>query len=250
MDFTNLYLLGTKVPKTPGVYAILNAWTSECYIGSTSNFRNRKNHHIGLLRNNKHLAKSLQDNWSSCEEQLIFVFLEEVEDKETRLDREQWWINSVNSSFNTHKDARSRKNTPHSQEARDKIRDHRIGKTLSDFSKKLVGAAQKNKIVSTETRAKLAAASTGKIVSEETRLKLSDKSKNRAQKETSKKLIAAAHNIAISQYTIDGVFVVDWESALQAALTLGLNNSFISRCVKGRCKTAYGFIWKKNIVKK
>lgn len=48
----------------------------------------------------------------------------------------------------------------------------------------------------------------------------------------------------VSQYTLDGSFIREWNSYKDAASALGLNRGNISNCVKGRCKTYGGYIWK------
>jgi len=53
--------------------------------------------------------------------------------------------------------------------------------------------------------------------------------------------------IPISQFTLDGVWVKDWNSATQAELEAGYKSSGISACVRGKRKKAFGFIWKKKI---
>jgi group I intron endonuclease len=50
--------------------------------------------------------------------------------------------------------------------------------------------------------------------------------------------------IPVSQYTLDGVFIKEWESAATAGKELGVHASDIRTCAKGGRKTAGGFIWK------
>jgi hypothetical protein len=50
----------------------------------------------------------------------------------------------------------------------------------------------------------------------------------------------------IFQYDLEGNFIKEWKSITDAYLFLGknTNSSGITCCLKGRQKTAYGFIWK------
>jgi hypothetical protein len=50
--------------------------------------------------------------------------------------------------------------------------------------------------------------------------------------------------IPIVQHTIEGEFIREWESATTAGRELGINNSRISECCRGKLKTAGGFIWR------
>jgi hypothetical protein len=46
----------------------------------------------------------------------------------------------------------------------------------------------------------------------------------------------------ISQYTLEGVWVRDWESV--AEISKHSDYGFVGACVSGKQKTAYGYIWK------
>ena len=48
----------------------------------------------------------------------------------------------------------------------------------------------------------------------------------------------------VSQYTADGIFVKNWVSASEAASILGIQQSKISACCRGKRKTTGGFKWK------
>lgn len=48
----------------------------------------------------------------------------------------------------------------------------------------------------------------------------------------------------VLQYTMAGEFVKRWEKALDATKELGIDQSTIGRCCKGKQKTAGGYIWK------
>lgn len=48
----------------------------------------------------------------------------------------------------------------------------------------------------------------------------------------------------VLQYTIDGEFVKEWPSAAEIERELGYSNANISKCCLGKCKQAYGFVWK------
>lgn len=58
---------------------------------------------------------------------------------------------------------------------------------------------------------------------------------------TRNKKISNSHKIPILQYTLDGEFVREWPCAIDIGRVAQTN---IISCLKGRTKTAYGFIWK------
>lgn len=51
----------------------------------------------------------------------------------------------------------------------------------------------------------------------------------------------------IYQYDLDGNLIRQWESVKQAGETLSINRPSISNCLKGRYKSAGGFIWKYSV---
>lgn len=52
----------------------------------------------------------------------------------------------------------------------------------------------------------------------------------------------------IIQFSKEGILIREWESGIQAGKSLGIHKNCISACLRGRQKTAGGFIWKyKNI---
>ena len=48
----------------------------------------------------------------------------------------------------------------------------------------------------------------------------------------------------VYQYTKSKEFVKEWESVSDASKSFGSNSrSTIINCIKGRCKSAYGYLW-------
>ena len=56
--------------------------------------------------------------------------------------------------------------------------------------------------------------------------------------------ITGRPSIAILQYSKSGEFIKEWPSSREVKRVLGINNSHIIQCCKGRYKSAGGFIWK------
>ena len=48
----------------------------------------------------------------------------------------------------------------------------------------------------------------------------------------------------VCQYTLDGKFIKEWDSATDIKNTLGFDNSLISKCCRKKRPQVYGFIWK------
>ena len=87
--------------------------------------------------------------------------------------------------------------------------------------------------------------------SEESKKRLSEIHKQFHHTEESKRKLSSAKkgkpqphfNKAVIQYTKDGVFVKKWSSIGIAAMTLGINDTCICNCLKGRINSAGGYKW-------
>lgn len=52
-------------------------------------------------------------------------------------------------------------------------------------------------------------------------------------------------SLKVNQYDLNGNFIKKWECVKDIHRELGFDYSTIGSCYNGRCKTAYGYIWKK-----
>tara|TARA_R110002050_G_scaffold57833_2_gene130053 strand:+ start:5194 stop:5736 length:543 start_codon:yes stop_codon:yes gene_type:complete len=111
--------------KNEGIYVIFNKDTEECYVGSSTNLGNRFTKHKSLLKHNKHPNNLLQNAYNNNPEKIIFGVLEYC--TEDILNKEQIYLDSLNSVYNITKDVIN--NTP-SKESRIKM-----SKTRKDLYK-------------------------------------------------------------------------------------------------------------------
>lgn len=72
---------------------------------------------------------------------------------------------------------------------------------------------------------------------------LSEEAKNN-MRNSAKKSKDNKRSLKVGQYSIDGVLIREWDCIRDILRELGFDNSSISKCCKGKQKTAYGFIWK------
>lgn len=102
-----------------GIYQIRNIVNDKVYIGSAIYLKGRKNIHLYHLRNNKHHSQYLQKSFNKYgEENFVFEVLEFVESKENLIEREQFYIDTLNPDYNICKTAGSRLGTTHSIEVK------------------------------------------------------------------------------------------------------------------------------------
>ena len=82
----------------PGVYQIECISSSKYYIGSSVKMRQRKYCHLSMLRRGCHTNKHLQHSFTKYgEDSFVFKVLEYCH-KDTLLDREQFWITSLDAA--------------------------------------------------------------------------------------------------------------------------------------------------------
>lgn len=87
----------------------------------------------------------------------------------------------------------------------------------------------------------------GRKYSEETINKMSESAKKKIITEEHKRNLDLAHNKPVNQYTKDGVFVANYESATIYAKSIGKKSgNLISKHLgnSNKYKSAYGYIWK------
>ena len=102
-----------------------------------------------------------------------------------------------------------------------------------------------NKITSIETRKKQSESHKGMKHTKEHNLKISNSLKGHTLilTEESKNKMRLSHNKPVIQFTKEGTFVAEYESALVAKNITGIDNGHIGDCCLGKRKSAGGFKW-------
>lgn len=224
-----------------GIYKIVNVINGKIYIGSASSkggLIKRWNEHKSSLKRNKHSNKHLQSAWNKYGEgSFIFEIIEIVENVEIILEREQFYLDTLLPEYNICKIAGNTLGVKLSEEHKKRISDIaklRIGdknpfygKTHSENNKKISSKRMKGKYSGDKHPL------FGKKHTEETKLKQSEIKKGKASKT----------KIMIKQLDLNGDLINVWDSITEASNSLNKGNGNIVSCLKGRIKTAYGFIW-------
>lgn len=82
------------------IYRIINQKNNKFYIGSTKDFKKRKNRHISELRKNRHHCIYLQRSYNIYgEEYFKFDIIEEC-DENKLFEKEKEWINKLKPKYN------------------------------------------------------------------------------------------------------------------------------------------------------
>jgi group I intron endonuclease len=123
------------------VYKIVRLGTGNCYVGHTSKRpQSRWEAHLALLTAGRHHSRYLQNAWKKYgAEAFKFEVIEECSEAD-KLKREQYWLDSLSACFNSAKIAGSRKGVKFTKAQRALLSRLRIGKRLSEATKKKIAA--------------------------------------------------------------------------------------------------------------
>lgn len=219
-----------------GIYKIRNIANSHSYIGSAVNFKNRWRTHLHHLRSKKHHSPYLQRAWDKYGEQHFVFEILECCDKSLLIEREQFYLDSLNPEYNICKIAGSSLGVKRTPEQIENISKSHLGQKAWNkglpqsedqkmaHSKRMKGrrSGAKGKKWNSDSRKKLSKSRTGTKLSESTKQKLSKKI------------------ISINMETNERV---EYKSITYAAQAVGGQISNISSVCLGKRKTAYGFKW-------
>lgn len=236
------------------IYVRPNLINGKKYVGLTTdlktrqyNWNNLNQPYAGPAINNAR-AKYGIDNFG-------FEILKECEDEE--LDYwEKYYIKELNTKvpngYNLTDGGDGCKGYHHTDEYKKKMseavkgeKNHMYGKHHGEETKKKMSKVHKGIKHTEEARKKMSEAAKGNQHclgikhSEETRKKMSEAVKGRYKGIYNTKL-----SKSVLQYDIDGNFIKEWPSMAEIERQLEYCKSAICTCCHGKCKQAYGFIWK------
>lgn len=125
-------------------------------------------------------------------------------------------------------------------------------KPLSAEHKQKMSIAHKDKHHSAETKQKMSDSLKGHPVSEEAKRKMSiaKSSENHPMfgkhhtAETKRKMSDSQPKKAVRQYSKTGEFIAEYASLTEAERKTGIAYNSISKCCKGKLKSAGGYVWK------
>src|SRR6266705_2655212 len=164
-----------RIPKKPGIYAIVNRRNQHFYIGSAKNLKDRKNHHFLDLKAGNHKNDHLQRAYNLYgSNAFLFVIVERVEYFEDLISREQHFIDTLNPHYNIARTAGSCLGTTCSPETKAKMSAARRAhpKMLEQMEK--LHADRRGKPLSNEHRAKISVVQVGRSLPDEHKSNISD----------------------------------------------------------------------------
>ena len=198
------------------------------YYGYTIDFDRRKRRHLESFKKghkNYFYDAIRKYGWENFSWKIVesFEFHKKEDLKKTLTTREIYWIakdksNNKKFGYNMTAGGDGRLNSPNSKESIEKLK-----KTL-----------------------------TGRITERRGKNYLSEMIEKHGEKAGKKRYkiwktkLAESHKKPIIQYNKNGVFIKNWSSIKKAEKETKITGSNICACLKGKRKTAGGFIWKYN----
>ena len=265
--------------KLTGIYKITNKLNNKIYVGSGIDIKNRWNLHKFKLKNNKHHSIKLQRSYNKHGiDHFIFEVLEYCS-KDVLIEREQYWIDTLNSynkgyncnpiagntfGFKMSEDTKSIMSNIKSKKGKllnldfSKIKTESFYQEIIPKEKDLIvdilnpfyGKKHKEDSIKKMSEKALSGYETGKrkkLIGKDNPLygkQLTNSHKNKISLANSGK--NNPNSKKVFQYDLEMNLIKEWDSVGMVCKILNLSVGNISSCCIGKRKTAYGFIWKYN----
>lgn len=243
--------LDTKYKGIAGIYIFKSSVKEKIYIGSTCNLYKRINNHIKSLRKNTHHTNHFQNHFNKYGENVFSIEILEIIDKtegfrKILFDLEQVYLDKhLDTCLNSHHKVKYLEENfeaykIHSQKMKkwwEENKSIKIKTSLENLKKARLESnlrwekIRNREIAYTNPRK-------GCITSLETKSKQSLSAKNRGRHASSVK--------KVFQYSLDGNFIKEWESGIDAARELFGNykiSANIYANIEGKRNVCKGFIW-------
>lgn len=219
------------------IYLIINFENTKLYVGKTNDFKRRKSEHWAYKGyKTMPIDRSIKKYGNG---KFRMIIIELCDSKEEMNEAEEFWIlyyKSMNVklyNLGTGGEYSPMLGREHTEDTKEKIRVKATGRLHSEETKIKIGMAGLGRVHSEESKTKMSIAQTG------------DKNHSFGKKQTAEHIAKciAANNIPIIAINKNND-ELPFESAKYAGIKLNIDPSSITKCLKGKVKTAKGYIFK------
>lgn len=169
-----------------GIYKIEHTASGKLYVGSAMKIARRWIEHVRDLRAGNHSSRKMQRAWNKYgADAFVFSILENVENPDELLGREQYWLDltmAVKKGYNNAPTAGSNYGFRHAAATKVKMSAAHVGLVRSEEHRRNLSIVNTGKVMSDEARQKMRNAKLGKkrpSHSPETRALMSEKAMGR-----------------------------------------------------------------------
>nr|DAG98231.1 MAG TPA: intron associated endonuclease [Crassvirales sp.] len=182
--------------------------------------------------------------WDNIEHIILFRDLSEKRAKNLEVDLIRHY-KSLGISYNITDGGDGTYGWIPSEETKNKISSTLVGRVVPETVKVKISKALQGRKISKEHIDVIKRTHTGKVVSSETKQKLRDANLGKRLSDETRRKVALAFAKPVLQFSLDGIFIKEWESASEAARALGKFPSNIVHCCNKRLNynTAYKYKW-------
>ena len=220
--------------------------SGKVYVGITKKRRVKDRWDNGNgYRNNIIFYRAINKyGWDNIEHIVLFNNLTESRAKSLEIDLIRHYKN-LGISYNITDGGEGTCGWIPSKETRRKISSSLKGRVIPKEVRVKISKTLKGRPISKEHIDIIKKTHTGKLVSKETRQKLREINLGKKHSNETKRKIGLLSAKPILQFSLNGEFIREWESASEAARALNKSSSSITQCCNKRANynTAYGYKW-------
>lgn len=218
--------------------------SGKIYIGITSKHNIQQRWRYGTGYNScRHFDNAIKKyGWNNITHEILLKDVSESEAKYTEKYLIRWY-KMHDISYNLTDGGDGQLGYCHTDEAKLKMRNAKLGRKLSDDTKKKMSEVRRSR-----------PAPKGWHFTEETRRKMSQRRKGKktvyhiSKEELSERFKEAQKEVTckpVLQYSLTGELIAEYFSQSEAARAVGVKSSWhIGDCCKGNVKTVKGYIWR------
>lgn len=230
------------------IYKFTNKNTNQSYIGKTFNLPLRYKNHIE--------GKGCTDKFNEALKSyglMSFTFEVLIEIRSSNYDNlntilfalEKHYIRKYNSYYNGYNSTKGGGGTDgytFKEETKELIRKRMIGRKLSEEARYNISKGHLGLKHSEGTKEKIRNIQKNRKWEDKRLNALKKYNSSRTKEEIMRN--ASKHFKRVTQYSLDGIYIKEWESIKEASITLHIPSTSISGCCHGKYKTAGNYKWR------